>query len=54
VAEGRWDRDKLIVLAFPDRAAAQAWAASSDYREISTDRVAATDGVVLIAEGVGD
>jgi uncharacterized protein (DUF1330 family) len=52
VAEGRWDRDKLIVLAFPDRAAAQAWADSPDYREISTDRVAATDGVVLIAEGV--
>jgi uncharacterized protein (DUF1330 family) len=53
VAEGRWDRDKLIVLAFPDRAAAKAWAESPDYRAISTDRVAATDGVVLIAEGVG-
>jgi uncharacterized protein (DUF1330 family) len=52
VSEGRWDRDKLIVLAFPDRAAAQAWTESADYREIATDRIAATDGVVLIAQGL--
>lgn len=53
VLEGAWARDKLIILAFPDKAAARAWAASPDYQAIAVDRLAATDGVVLLAEGPG-
>lgn len=51
--EGQWGRDKLIVLAFPDREAALRWSGSPEYRAISVDRVAATEGVVLLADGVG-
>lgn len=53
VIQGAWDRDKLVVLAFEDRPAALAWANSPEYGEISRDRIAATDGVVLLAQGVG-
>jgi uncharacterized protein (DUF1330 family) len=53
VVEGLWGRDKLIVLAFPDREAARRWSASPEYRAIAVDRLAATDGVVLLADGVG-
>jgi uncharacterized protein (DUF1330 family) len=53
VLEGDWTRDKLVLLAFPDRAAALAWAASPAYRAIAVDRLAASDAVVLLAEGFG-
>lgn len=51
VLEGEWPRDKLIVLAFADRVAALAWSRSPAYRKIAVDREAATEGVVLLAEG---
>jgi uncharacterized protein (DUF1330 family) len=51
--EGEWDGRKLVVLAFPDRDAALAWANSPEYREIAKDRVAGSDAVVLMAEGFG-
>ena len=51
--EGEWDGRKLVVLAFPDRASALAWADSPEYREIAGDRLAASDAVVLLAEGFG-
>lgn len=50
--EGDWDGRKLVVLAFPDRAAAVRWAESPEYREIAQDRLAGSDAVVLLAEGV--
>jgi uncharacterized protein (DUF1330 family) len=53
VVEGRWDHDKSIIMSFKDRAAFDTWAHSPEYQEISKDRVAATDGVVLVASGVG-
>ncbi|MEU6064985.1 MULTISPECIES: DUF1330 domain-containing protein [Streptomyces] len=53
VVEGRWDHDKIIIMSFKDRAAFDAWAHSPEYQEISRDRVAATDGVVLVVSGVG-
>lgn len=53
VVEGLWGRDKLIVLAFPDQEAARRWSASPEYRAIAVDRLAATDGVVLLARGAG-
>ncbi|MFN3522266.1 MAG: DUF1330 domain-containing protein [Phenylobacterium sp.] len=52
VMEGDWDRQKLIVLAFPDQEAALAWSRSPDYQAIAVDRLAASDGVVLLAQGV--
>ena len=51
VLEGAWPRDKLVLIAFPDAAAAQAWATSPAYRAIAVDRLAASEAVVLLAEG---
>ena len=53
VLEGEWERDKLVLIAFPDPAAAQAWAASPAYRAIAVDRLAASRAVVLLADGFG-
>jgi len=39
VTEGQWDRDKVVLLAFP-------------VREISADRLAAADTVALLVRGV--
>jgi uncharacterized protein (DUF1330 family) len=52
VLEGAWERDKLILIGFPDAAAARAWAASPAYAAIAGDRLAATDGVVILAAGL--
>jgi uncharacterized protein (DUF1330 family) len=49
--EGRWDRDRLVLMSFPDEPAFHAWADSPEYLEISNDRRAGADGVVLLAKG---
>ena len=51
VLEGTWLRDKLVLMAFPDEAAFEAWANSPDYLEIAKDREAGADAVVLLAKG---
>jgi uncharacterized protein (DUF1330 family) len=51
VLEGKWDRDKLVLMSFPDEAAFKAWADSPDYQEISKDRKAGADGIILLAKG---
>jgi len=51
VIEGQWDRDKLVLMSFPDEAAFRAWADSPEYREISKDRKAGAEAIVLLARG---
>ena len=51
VIEGEWDRDKLVLTSFPDEAAFRAWAGSPEYGEISRDRKAGADAIVLLARG---
>jgi uncharacterized protein (DUF1330 family) len=51
VLEGTWDRDKLVLMSFPDEAAFHAWANSPEYLEISTHRKAGAQGIVLLAKG---
>lgn len=53
VEEGVWDRDKLVLMSFPDEAAFHAWSDSPEYQEISRDRKAGADGIVLLAKGFG-
>jgi uncharacterized protein (DUF1330 family) len=53
VLEGTWDRDKLVLMSFPDAAAFHAWANSPEYLEISKERKAGADGIVLLAKGFG-
>lgn len=51
ILEGAWDRDKLVLMSFPDEPAFHAWANSPEYLEISKDRKAGAQGVVLPAKG---
>ena len=51
VVEGDWNRDKLVLMSFLDEAAYHAWADSPEYLEISKDRKAGAQAVVLLATG---
>lgn len=53
VVEGEWDREKVVLMSFPDEAAYAAFADSDAYQEISKDRLAGTEAVVLLAKGLG-
>lgn len=52
VVEGQWDRDKVILVRFNDERSCMAWAHSSDYQGIARDRIASTEGSVLIVHGM--
>jgi uncharacterized protein (DUF1330 family) len=52
VIEGRWDREKLVLMSFPDEAAFRGWAQSPEYQDISKDRRAGADTVVLLVKGL--
>ena len=49
---GSWPYQKLILLEFKDRESVVRWESSDDYREIAKDRIAATEGTILIVRGV--
>lgn len=52
VVEGQWDREKLVLLSFPDEAAFREWADSPDYQEIAKDRKAGSTAIVLLVKGI--
>lgn len=52
VVEGNWSHQKVILMAFDSRDDFERWSTSAEYREISWDREAATEGVVLLVDGV--
>lgn len=52
VVQGDWSGSKVIVLSFGDRETYERWANSEEYRRISVDREAGTEGVVLLVRGV--
>jgi uncharacterized protein (DUF1330 family) len=52
VIEGQWDRDKVVLMSFPDEAAFRLWSESTEYQTISKDRHAGADTVVLLAKGL--
>jgi uncharacterized protein (DUF1330 family) len=52
VIEGEWDREKVVLMSFPDEAAFRRWAQSPEYQEISRDRRAGADTVVLLVQGL--
>ena len=53
VIEGEWESDKVVLLSFPDEAAFHEWAESPEYQEISKDRKAGSEAVVLLVKGIG-
>ena len=50
--EGAWDYTKVVLIAFDDRAGAERWLHSPEYREISKDRLAATTALALLVLGL--
>jgi len=52
VVEGRWDREKVVLMSFPDEAGFRGWAQSPEYQEISKDRRAGADTLVLLVKGL--
>ena len=53
VLEGQWwDRNKVVLMEFPDAAAFTAWATSPEYTAIAVDRVAGAEAVVLLIKGL--
>jgi uncharacterized protein (DUF1330 family) len=52
VLEGEWPRDKLVLMSFPDEAAYRRFAESPAYEEISKDRRAGAEAVVLLVKGI--
>jgi uncharacterized protein (DUF1330 family) len=52
VIEGDSDRDKVVLMSFPDHDAFREWADSPDYQRISQDRRAGADTVVLLVQGL--
>ena len=53
VLEGQWwDRNKVVLMEFADKAAFRAWASSPEYNEIAEDRKASADVVVLLINGI--
>ncbi|HYB81916.1 MAG TPA: DUF1330 domain-containing protein [Mycobacterium sp.] len=52
VVEGDWDREKVVLMSFPDQEAFRGWAESPEYQEISQDRHAGADTVVLLVKGL--
>jgi uncharacterized protein (DUF1330 family) len=52
VVEGQSDRDKVVLMSFPDEAAFRVWSESPDYQEISQDRREGADSVVLLVKGL--
>nr|WP_090281394.1 DUF1330 domain-containing protein [Mycolicibacterium komanii]CRL77664.1 hypothetical protein CPGR_04891 [Mycolicibacterium komanii] len=53
ILEGSSDRDKVVLMSFPDEASFRAWADSPEYQEISKDRHAGADSLVMLVEGLG-
>jgi uncharacterized protein (DUF1330 family) len=53
VLEGEWAGQKLNIIAFPDEPTARRWLDSEEYRAIAADRLAASDGTVLLVQGFG-
>lgn len=51
VFEGEWSREKVILLHFPDKNAFEKWAFSPEYQEIMKDRLAGSEGTVLLVKG---
>jgi uncharacterized protein (DUF1330 family) len=50
--EGRSDREKVVLMSFPDEAAFHAFMQSPEYEDIAKDRRAGADTVVLLVKGL--
>src|SRR3954447_23906107 len=52
VLEGSWPHDRIVLLAFDDRASFDRWSGSPEYGAIVEDRYGGADSVIVLAEGL--
>jgi uncharacterized protein (DUF1330 family) len=52
VIEGEWDREKVVLMSFPDEAAFHEWTESPEYQRISEDRRAGADTLVVLVQAI--
>lgn len=52
VIEGEWDRDKVVLMSFPDEASFREWAESPEYQRISEDRRAGADTTMVLVQAI--
>lgn len=52
VVEGQGKVDKVVLISFPDAVSFRQWSESSDYQEISIDRKAGAEALVLLVQGI--
>jgi len=50
VVEGAWEREKVVLMKFPDKESFEAWAFSPEYQEIAKDRKAGSEAIVLLVK----
>jgi uncharacterized protein (DUF1330 family) len=51
--EGTWDRDKVVIMSFPDEEEARSFLTAPEYQEISKDRRAGADTIAVLVRGFG-
>ena len=52
VLEGDWDTRRIVVIEFPDMAAARGWYESEDYAPLKALRQSASDTNIILIDGV--
>jgi uncharacterized protein (DUF1330 family) len=50
--EGEWDTRRIVVIEFPDMAAARGWHESDDYAPLKALRQSASDTNIILVDGV--
>ena len=50
--EGKWEHERMVVVEFPDKAAALAWYHSAQYAPLREVRQRSAETVILLADGV--
>jgi uncharacterized protein (DUF1330 family) len=51
--EGDWPTQRIVLIEFPDAAAARAWWESEEYAPLKSMRREASDTNIILVEGVG-
>jgi uncharacterized protein (DUF1330 family) len=51
--EGGWDPQRVVVIEFPDVAAARGWYDDPDYQPLKADRQAHSETRIILVEGAG-
>ncbi len=52
--EGAWEHERMVVVEFPDKAAALGWYHSEQYAPLRAIRQRSAETVILLADGVPD